>query len=53
MNDELKPCLCGANTYAQNYDAYVWFIECEDGCLTSDEAFESKEEAIEAWNKRA
>lgn len=54
-NNELLPCpFCGSkNIYC--FDAGnktdVWFIQCDDCCATFPH-FDSKQEAIDAWNKR-
>lgn len=53
MTKELKPCpWCKKRTYVVSYDTYVWFVECENDCKASLDSYDTKEEAIEAWNKR-
>ena len=66
MEEKLKPCPfcggkaeyhceehdwsdCGYLSTAKYYDAYV---ECEN-CGARTEIFDTKEEAISAWNKRS
>jgi Lar family restriction alleviation protein len=49
---ELKPCpFCGGK--AETYDYYFneWYIGCVE-CSCDLGVFDTKEEAIEAWNKR-
>lgn len=61
---KLKPCpFCGnenptlAEIRSWVVGNFVWFVGCEnEGCYFGDslgETFDSKEEAIEAWNKRS
>lgn len=58
--EQLKVCpFCGGEGYTFNEGPW-WYVQCEgrggerDDCpLYIDEAYESKAEAIEAWNRRA
>ena len=53
---ELKPCPFCGNTPMLRNDAGEWRVECsgpECDCLPSTWWYESEEEAIEAWNRRA
>ena len=52
MNEKLKPCQrCGNEAFlANNKVRREYFIMCHH-CFT--EIFITKEEAIEAWNRRA
>ncbi len=55
MNEiELKPCpFCGGkNVCLTEHAAVIVFVQCDDCCATFPH-FDSKEEAIEAWNRRA
>ena len=64
MDSELKPCpFCGAKEFDEDEPLNVWFVsedddewrvEC-DRCGANTGWFnrQSREEAIEAWNKRA
>ena len=48
---ELKPCpFCGGNAEIKKYTRF--WVACDD-CLTESAAYATKEEAIEAWNRRA
>lgn len=53
---ELKPCpFCGGTDIScadAGRKTDVWFIQCED-CFATFPHFDSKAEAIEAWNRRA
>ena len=58
---ELKPCpFCGGEAFVTEYlyscdptsRATTHAVEC-NGCHTTTFEFDSKEEAIEAWNRRA
>ena len=51
---ELKPCpFCGSkNIDLVDYSAVIVFVQCDDCCATFPQ-FDTKEEAIEAWNRRA
>lgn len=47
---ELKPCpFCGGKAELSNYTHY--WIGCKD-CWVETKCYKSKEEAIEAWNRR-
>lgn len=49
---KLKPCpFCGGEADLQESLCAGWFVECECGA-TSRIAYDSKKEAIEAWNRR-
>ena len=57
---ELKPCpFCGGEAFAANFEyataeGYwkMWAVECPKcGCQSGE--FDTKGEAIEAWNRRA
>lgn len=52
MNDkELKPCpFCGGNAQI-NYAGADMLILCSK-CLVCTESYHTKEEAVEAWNRR-
>lgn len=57
INDnELKPCpFCGErniNVSEAGYRSDLWFIQCED-CWATFPHLDTKQEAIEAWNRRA
>lgn len=55
-NDELKPCPYCGNYPLLRQDASEWRVECiGEGCecLPSTWFYDTKEEAIEAWNRRA
>ena len=50
--DELKPCpFCGGKANAF-ICGRIFVVECES-CGTSSDGFDSKKEAVEAWNRRA
>ena len=52
MNEELKPCpFCGGNNLSVEGITFYW-VECTD-CNASIAGNETKEEAVEAWNRRA
>ncbi len=53
---ELKPCpFCGglAEVYEDEVWYWEWKVECKNDIRHRLEYFDTKEEAIEAWNKRA
>ena len=54
-NYELKPCpFCGGtNIYCEDagHKTDVWFVQCDD-CGATFPHFDSKAEAIKAWNTR-
>lgn len=55
-NKELKPCpFCGGEAYVGQDECWYW--DWEAHCLqcgaTFDTLFETKKQAIEAWNRRA
>ena len=58
MSDDLKPCpFCGTMPVIHCVDATydTWYIECVyGGCSCKPETwyYDTKEEAIEAWNTR-
>ena len=53
---ELKPCpFCGStnidcSNYSGSYNK-AWFVQCDE-CCAMFPMFDTKEEAIEAWNTR-
>lgn len=52
MNDKLKPCpFCGGEAIVDGCDDTLWIVICKE-CNASIGHKETKEEAIEAWNKR-
>jgi len=56
MSDEkLKPCpFCGGEAAVKSRTAYDYVIMCRD-CYVNDESnnwSQTKEEAIDAWNRR-
>lgn len=55
MENELKPCpFCGGEKPIVRHGKYMWWIECsEDACRASSGGKPRKNEAIEAWNRRA
>ena len=49
---ELKPCpFCGGEAETYPYYFNEWYIGCSE-CSCDLGVFDTKEEAIEAWNKR-
>lgn len=51
MNEDLKPCpFCGGKANAF-ICGRIFVVECES-CGTSSDRFDTKDEAIEAWNGR-
>lgn len=52
MNIELKPCpFCGGYAIIDGCDDTLWIVICKE-CNASIGYKETKEEAIEAWNRR-
>ena len=52
MSDKLKPCpFCGGEAIIDGCDETLWIVICKE-CNASIGYKETKEEAIEAWNKR-
>ena len=52
MNDKLKPCpFCGGEAIIDGCDETLWIVICKE-CNASIGYKETKEEAIEAWNRR-
>ena len=52
MSDKLKPCpFCGGEAIIDGCDDTLWIVICKE-CNASIGYKETKEEAIEAWNKR-
>ena len=48
---ELKPCpFCGGKAEMKSYTRF--WVACDD-CLSETSTYSTKEEAIEAWNRRA
>lgn len=57
MNSELTPCSCGGKVrcVSRPYTHDKYLVMCfEEGCGNSqDKWYDTKEAAIEAWNRRA
>jgi Lar family restriction alleviation protein len=58
MTTDLEPCpFCGGVPYQGSETREVgeldWFVACGNYCGAACEAFESQDEAIAAWNRRA
>ena len=52
MNDELKPCpFCGGTPIVSGCDDTLWSVICKK-CAASIDYNETKQEAIEEWNRR-
>lgn len=52
MNDELKPCpFCGGHAIIDGCDDTLWIVICKE-CNAAIGYKETKEEAIEEWNRR-
>lgn len=56
--NELKPCpFCGGEACIQRHEfigyADTFGVVCLDCCCETRQFFETKKEAIEAWNRRA
>ena len=52
MSDKLKPCpFCGGHAIIDGFDDTLWIVICKE-CNASIGYKETKEEAIEAWNRR-
>lgn len=52
MNCELKPCpFCGGTPIVSGCDDTLWSVICKK-CAASIDYNETKQEAIEAWNRR-
>lgn len=53
---ELKPCpFCGGETKIRTYSSMgliAFFVRCND-CAAESTCYDTKEEAVAAWNKRA
>lgn len=62
MNEELRPCpYCGGEgivgcSYTDIFDRYCdWFVECGQCGATNinpNRGYDSREEAVKAWNTR-
>ena len=57
MTEQLKPCpFCGGKAKTHHYSttviSYGIYVMCKD-CMTSSKYYDTKRQAIEAWNKRA
>lgn len=51
MNSKLKPCpFCGGHAIIDGCDDTLWIVICKE-CNASIGYKETKEEAIEAWNR--
>ena len=54
MSEDLKPCpLCGAPLEIHEGISFSWWADCKRSCGFLTESFKSKEEVIEACNRRA
>ena len=52
MSDKLKPCpFCGGHAIIDGCDDTLWIVICKE-CNASIGYKETKEEAIEEWNRR-
>lgn len=52
MSDKLKPCpFCGGTPIVSGCDDTLWSVICKK-CAASIDYNETKQEAIEAWNRR-
>ena len=52
MSDKLKPCpFCGGKAIIDGCDDTLWSVICKK-CAASIDYNETKQEAIEAWNRR-
>lgn len=52
MSNKLKPCpFCGGEAIIDGCDDTLWIVICKE-CNASIGYKETKEEAIEAWNRR-
>ena len=52
MSDKLKPCpFCGGEAIIEGCDDTLWSVICKK-CAASIDYNETKQEAIEAWNRR-
>lgn len=55
MSNELKPCpFCGGRAYLSERMNGGYYVECESigGCLAESGKYDTKGQAIEAWNRR-
>lgn len=56
MSEELKPCpFCAGKPYAQENGRMgfrYWEVVCDNECDFTGPAKDSKEQAVEAWNRR-
>lgn len=53
---KLKPCpFCGGRAYLSERMNGGYYVECEsiNGCLAESGNYDTKGQAIEAWNRRA
>ena len=52
MSDKLKPCpFCGGKAIVSGCDDTLWSVICKK-CAASIDYNETKQEAIEEWNRR-
>ena len=52
MSDKLKPCpFCGGHAIIDGCDDTLWSVICKK-CAASIDYNETKQDAIEAWNRR-
>lgn len=52
MNDKLKPCpFCGGKAIIDGCDETLWITICKK-CNASIDYKETKQDAIDAWNRR-
>lgn len=56
MSAKLKPCpFCGGETKIRTYSGMgrtMFFVQCND-CAAESSCYDTKEEAVAAWNRRA
>lgn len=55
MSNELKPCpFCGGRAYLSERMNGGYYVECEsiNGCLAESGNYDTRGQAIEAWNRR-
>ena len=55
MPEKLKPCpFCGGRAYLSERISGGYYVECEsiNGCLAESGNYDTRGQAIEAWNRR-